>query len=154
MRYIRTMILALLFAIINPNDEVVYIARGLSYEQHGDYDQAIADYTEAIRLKPDFTEAYNNLAVDLCRQKEFVVALPYANKAIELEPDGSINYDTRCEVFMGLLQWEDALSDANKGLEIANRNGEKERIESLESKKKEIEEEIKKQENNEQGKRC
>ena len=29
----------------------------------GDYDQAIADYTQAIRIDPKYTEAYNNRGI-------------------------------------------------------------------------------------------
>ena len=37
-----------------------YYNRGFAYEEKGEHDQAIADYTEAIRLKPDYAEAYYN----------------------------------------------------------------------------------------------
>ena len=39
---------------------VAYNNRGLAYDGRGDYGQAIEDYTEAIRLKPDHAVAYNN----------------------------------------------------------------------------------------------
>ena len=41
---------------------VAHNQRGLSYRNKGQYDRAIADYDSAIRLKPDFAKAYNNLA--------------------------------------------------------------------------------------------
>ena len=34
--------------------------RGNAYKSNGDYDRAIADYTEVIRRQPDSTIAYNN----------------------------------------------------------------------------------------------
>src|ERR1700722_19468302 len=37
-----------------------YIARGNTYIGMGRYDQAIADFTKAITLRPDFAMAYNN----------------------------------------------------------------------------------------------
>ena len=36
-----------------------YLRRGDSYSDIQDYDRAIADYDQAIRLKPDYAEAYN-----------------------------------------------------------------------------------------------
>ena len=32
----------------------------MAYGEKGDFDRAIADYTKAIALKPDFVEAYNH----------------------------------------------------------------------------------------------
>jgi tetratricopeptide (TPR) repeat protein len=37
-----------------------YYARGLEYLENGDYDSAIAEFTQAINLNPDFAEAYYN----------------------------------------------------------------------------------------------
>jgi tetratricopeptide (TPR) repeat protein len=37
-----------------------YYESGLKKQQHSDLDGAIADYTRAIKLNPDYTEAYNN----------------------------------------------------------------------------------------------
>ena len=37
-----------------------YINRGHAYINKGDYDRAIADYTEAIRLDPKYAIAYGN----------------------------------------------------------------------------------------------
>ena len=38
---------------INPADPGAYNTRGMSYAEKGDYDRAIADFTEAIRLDPN-----------------------------------------------------------------------------------------------------
>ncbi len=37
-----------------------YYNRGVAYGDKGLYDQAIADYTQAIALKPDYAAAYDN----------------------------------------------------------------------------------------------
>ena len=37
-----------------------YLAREDQYSNLKDYDHAIADCSQAIRLKPDYAEAYNN----------------------------------------------------------------------------------------------
>jgi lipoprotein NlpI len=38
----------------------VFFNRGHAYDDKGQYDRAIADYDQAIRLKPDADEAFNN----------------------------------------------------------------------------------------------
>ncbi len=42
------------------HDAVAYNNRGSAYRKNDQIKEAIADYTEAIRLKPDFVDAYNN----------------------------------------------------------------------------------------------
>ena len=42
---------------------------GIAYGDKGDYDRAIADYDQAIQLKPDFVDAYNNRGSCLPRQR-------------------------------------------------------------------------------------
>ena len=35
---------------VDPNDALAYISRGSDYSDKGEFDKAIADYSEAIRL--------------------------------------------------------------------------------------------------------
>ena len=52
----------------------VYINRGVAKSQLGEYEEALADYDEAIRLKPDYAEAYNteigvnNVNIQICEK--------------------------------------------------------------------------------------
>jgi tetratricopeptide (TPR) repeat protein len=64
-----------------------YFAHGdFEYEQK-DCDQAIADYTQAIRLDPALAEAYNNRAYVYMVKKDYASALTDLNRAIRLRPD-------------------------------------------------------------------
>jgi len=42
----------------NPCHAPAYLNRGFAYHQQGRYEMAIQDYEEAIRLNPDFIDAY------------------------------------------------------------------------------------------------
>ena len=42
-----------------PDDGMVYFGRGLAYYDKKEYERAIADFTQAIELKPDFATAYS-----------------------------------------------------------------------------------------------
>ena len=46
---------------LNPKNADAFYERGRNYRKKGDYDHAIQDFTEAIRLKPDFPGAQRNL---------------------------------------------------------------------------------------------
>jgi tetratricopeptide (TPR) repeat protein len=52
-----------------------YNRRGQSYQGKGDFDRAMADFDEAIRLKPDFPEAYFNRCDTLRRMGKLDRAL-------------------------------------------------------------------------------
>jgi len=41
---------------------VAYLERGVTYQDQGRYDEALADYDSAIRLMPNLAEAYSNRA--------------------------------------------------------------------------------------------
>lgn len=47
---------------LNPAKAMLYRARGGSYEAIAEYEQAIADYGEAVRLDPGYIEAISELA--------------------------------------------------------------------------------------------
>ena len=43
-----------------PDDAIAYSNRGIAYNNRGQYQRAIEEYNEAIRLKPDLAEVYSN----------------------------------------------------------------------------------------------
>lgn len=64
-----------------------YLARGDYDFDAGAYDRAITDYTDAIDLKPDFAEAYNNRAYVYMTLGKYDLALPDLEQAIQLRPE-------------------------------------------------------------------
>ncbi len=74
---------------LNSKDAVVYDRRGMACEHKADYGKALADYQEAVRLKPDYADGYNNLAwlLAVCPDPRFrngAIAVKYAKKGCEL----------------------------------------------------------------------
>jgi cytochrome c-type biogenesis protein CcmH/NrfG len=73
----------------NPKDAKGFVERGDDYVERGEYDKAISDYKEAIRLAPEESEAYNSLAWLLAtctedRVRDGKKAVELATKACEL----------------------------------------------------------------------
>ena len=51
---------------INPDyDRAVYNNRGYAYYKLGYYNKAISDYTKAIKLDPDFVNAYSTEVIHI-----------------------------------------------------------------------------------------
>lgn len=64
-----------------------YLAQGDYDFDLGNYDSAIASYSRALELKPDFAEAYNNRAYAYMMVKKYEQALPDLDQALRLRPD-------------------------------------------------------------------
>jgi tetratricopeptide (TPR) repeat protein len=54
---------------------------------HGRIEDAMANYVEALALKPDLAEAHNNIGDALARQGKFAEAIEHFSRALALDPD-------------------------------------------------------------------
>jgi tetratricopeptide (TPR) repeat protein len=70
-----------------PSGWVLNFLRGGDLAESGQYDAAIAEIREAIRLKPDFAEAHNNLGYALYATGQHDAAIAEFSEAIRLNPD-------------------------------------------------------------------
>ncbi len=100
--------------------------RGLAYRNKEDYDRALADYTQAIRLDPTSARAYTNRASAYARKRSWDLALADFNEAIKLDPKSSSAYIGRAlsHQQIGLSQQQAAnaraVADYRKALANAN----------------------------------
>ena len=70
---------------------MAYNNRGGTYVTLGEFDRAIADLNEAIKLKQDYAEAYCNRGNAYTKRDEFDKAIADLNEAIRLKanyPEG------------------------------------------------------------------
>ena len=58
-----------------------YTFRGWSYSYLGEYDKAIAECLEAIKVDPDFGNPYNDIGAYLIEQGKLDEAIPWLEKA-------------------------------------------------------------------------
>ena len=77
------------------DDAYAYNNRGDAYANKGDYDKAIADYTEAIRLKPDYAYAYYGRGKAYAEKGDLDKAIADYTVAVRLKPDFAAAYYNR-----------------------------------------------------------
>ncbi|RPI02819.1 MAG: tetratricopeptide repeat protein [Ignavibacteriae bacterium] len=124
-------------AVVNePENKMNHYILGLLYRSVDDYDGAIAEFTEAIRLDPQFTDAfydlgatYYNWGVKIKRaaqekgeendeyKAKFHAALPWMEKVTVIKPDDAKIWETLGTIYALLGQTDKAtkaLDEADK----------------------------------------
>ena len=87
-----------------PNDPMLYLFGGNCYGAMGHLDQAILCYEEAVKLKPDYVDAHNNMGVYLKEIGEINKAVISYQKAIKLKPDYAMAHNNLGICFYDLAQ--------------------------------------------------
>src|SRR5262249_9654903 len=64
-----------------------FLNRSLQYYQAGEFDDCIAAAKEALKLKPDMAEAFNNMAAGYASMRMWNEAIRAAAEAVRLKPD-------------------------------------------------------------------
>lgn len=87
-----------------------YVERGNTLFKYGYLDQAIADYTKAIEMKPTLPDAYNNRGLVYNWQKKWQLAIADLSKAIQLSPQNPLYYKNRATVYTN-VNFDSAMND-------------------------------------------
>lgn len=81
-------------------------------------DEQIHCYTEAIRLKPDFAEAYNNRGLACDDKDDFNGAIKDYAEAIRLKPDFAIAYNNRGNALDMIGDQQGAIKDYTEAIRL------------------------------------
>jgi tetratricopeptide (TPR) repeat protein len=65
---------------------IIYYNRGIAYKNKGQYDRAISDYDQAIKLNPKYATAYYNRGWTYKNKGERDKAIADYRKALEINP--------------------------------------------------------------------
>ncbi|MSQ40500.1 MAG: tetratricopeptide repeat protein [Dehalococcoidia bacterium] len=91
---------------------------GFQLEGQGLFGEAIAEYDEAIRLKPDYAEAYSNRGEAYRNLAQYERAIQDLDKAIGLDPKYAVAYSNRGAAYDSQGQFERAIQDYDKALSL------------------------------------
>ena len=92
--------------------------RGMAYRSQGKLDRAIADYDEALKLKPAFADAWNERGVAHRQKGDHARAVADFDEAIRLKPDLLDAWFNRAGAWSSLRRFDRAIADLDHVLQV------------------------------------
>ncbi|GMO50667.1 MAG: hypothetical protein Ta2G_08340 [Termitinemataceae bacterium] len=106
-----------------------YLERGIEFYERADYDIAIAEFTDAIKLDTNFSVAYShrgraewkkatsiNIASEA--EQEYNKAIEDCTQAIRLDPNSAFAYNYRGNAYSGKKDYVKAFADYNMAIRL------------------------------------
>lgn len=92
--------------------------RGVMYRLQGDIARAVADYTRAIEIQPDFAVAYSNRGLAQAKSGRYGAAIEDFNRSIEIRPDHAMTYLKRGNAYFDKGELELAIDDWTRAIAL------------------------------------
>lgn len=86
--------------------------------EKGNYQGAIQDLNQAIKLNPGLSEAYLSRGVAYSQQRKRIAAIADFNQAIKINPENAKAYYYRGDEYLQLRSRQKALQDFNQAIKI------------------------------------
>lgn len=83
-----------------PTSAAGYVDRGNRYSRNAVYHRAIADYTMAIELNPEYADAHYNRGCSYYEVGDYQKSIADLTRAIELSPGADEYYGQRSVVYL------------------------------------------------------
>jgi len=102
-----------------PGLALLYFSRGFAYQGKRDYDHAIADFDQAIRLEPNNEPAFLNRGEAYLGKRDYDRAIADYDQAIRLAPNNTADLNARCRA-RAILNRDlpKALADCDESLRL------------------------------------
>src|ERR1700687_2511168 len=101
---------------------VVFNNRGNTYLAKGDFDRAVADYEQAIRLDPNYTIAFNGRGTAYQAKGEFDHAIADYTEAIRLDPTYILAFNNRGLAYSNQDDYDHAIADFDQVTQLDPNN--------------------------------
>jgi tetratricopeptide (TPR) repeat protein len=105
-----------------PQTAGTFLDRGIMFAERGDYDMAIEDFTEAIKLNPNLAAAYFNRGNAYGFKEDYDRAIVDFNQAIRLDPNYARAYNNRGNAYAGKGDDDRAIADFNQAIRLDSNN--------------------------------
>jgi tetratricopeptide (TPR) repeat protein len=104
--------------LVTPRTAEDYVRRGRHYSGRGRTDRAIADFTEAMRLKPDLVAAYTGRAACFHAKGDYVTAIADFGEALRLKPGDAEALRGRGQAYLRKGDADKAIADASEAIRL------------------------------------
>ena len=91
---------------------------GTVFDRLGKYQEAIAQFTEALRINPNFAEAHNNLGNVFDRLGKYQEAIAQYTEALRINPNFAEAHNNLGNVFDRLGKYQEAIAQYTEALRI------------------------------------
>jgi len=118
-----------------PNYAEVYVNLGMMLARREKFDQAGKYLSRALQINPDHDEANYNLSIILAVQGKIDEPLEHYSKAVQFNPNIDISPDLHRLLainFAKAHRFHEAVSSAEKALDLANSANDKQLVEEIE----------------------
>jgi tetratricopeptide (TPR) repeat protein len=100
------------------NSADAYYALGLVYRDWGKADEEIQAYKQAIRLRPDYTSAYERLGARYLRSRKFAEAIEVFRQLTALKPGDAVAPNNMGEAYLELNRLNEALEAFRQSIRL------------------------------------
>ena len=104
------------------NLSVIYNNRGTAYDDKGDYDRAIQDFNEAVRLDPNAESAYYGRGYAYKKKGDYDRAIQDFNEAIHLNPNFERAYYDRGNAYIDKGDFDRAIQEFNEAIRLNSKD--------------------------------
>jgi hypothetical protein len=107
---------------IFPKDPLIHYCQGVALQHDGQLLPAVQCYSEALLLKPDFVEAFENLAEAQTELELFDDALISIQAAIKLKPTRALTHSRLARIYVRLRMYNEAIESASHALNLDSKS--------------------------------
>jgi tetratricopeptide (TPR) repeat protein len=101
-----------------PNDDDALHSRGVAHTLHGEYEAAVKDLSEAIRLNPKAAPWWNSRGTAHRTNKDYDKAIADYTEALRLNPKITDALNNRGTAYRAKKDYEKAIADFNEAMRI------------------------------------
>src|SRR5215475_8264986 len=95
-----------------------FYRRGNAYSEKGDYDRAIPDYDQAIRLNPSHANTFSNRGVAYARKGDYDRAILDYSEAIRLNPNHADAFSNRGVAYARKGDYDQAIQNYDEAIRL------------------------------------
>jgi tetratricopeptide (TPR) repeat protein len=90
----------------------------LAWAERGEPENAIKDFTEAIRLNPKSASAFHSRGIVYRRMTEYDKAVADLTEAIRLDPEGAMAFSVRGITYSSMKEYDKAIRDYDEAIRL------------------------------------